>query len=59
MSEQYLVALDILTTHGGSREAAWEVAGELLAVAPLEAAFLAVATAETDQRVTEANRIRV
>lgn len=56
MTDRYLVALDILATHGGTRTAAWDVAGELLAQAPLDEVFVLVATAETDERLTAVQR---
>ena len=58
MTDRYLVALDLLTTHGGSRVAAWRVAGELLESADGSVAdvFELVATADAEERMTAATR---
>jgi hypothetical protein len=53
--DRYLVALDLLNTHGGSRTSAWEVAGDLLAEAPIEDVFTLVATESVDQRLRAAD----
>lgn len=59
MTDRYLVALDILATHGGTRTSAWLVAGELLESGTLEDAFAAVATLETANRLDAADRVSV